>query len=180
MKKFLPALAAVLAVATTVAGCGSGNGGGGQALSASEQKVANTMSRYLTQNGKGNISHRDAQCISEHWVRSSGVPKLKQSNVLTADGQVNTGSHTKITPSLAGDYADALLGCINYPRMQSQAVAKVNPKVDASRMAACFAKAMPEAQEKKLLVSTMTGNPDQQLAQQNARAIQTCQAKAQK
>ncbi|HET8603189.1 MAG TPA: hypothetical protein VFM09_04615 [Marmoricola sp.] len=180
MKKLLPALAAVLAVATTAAGCGSGNGAGGHDLSASEQKVADTMSHYLAKNGNGSVSKHDAQCISEHWVQSSGVAKLKKSKVLTANGQVNTGSDTKITPSLANDYADALLGCINYPKMQAQAVAKVNPKIDASKMAACFAKAMPKAQEKKLLVSTMTGNPDQQLTQQNAQAIQTCQAKAQK
>ncbi|HET8559859.1 MAG TPA: hypothetical protein VFL69_05030 [Marmoricola sp.] len=180
MKKLLPTLAAAVMVAATVAGCGSGGDNGGQQLSAADQSVANHMSSYLAKNGNGSISKRDAQCISESWVRQSGVAKLKKSKVITSSGQVNTQNNTKITPSLAGDYADALLGCINYAKLQSQAVAKVNPKIDAQKMTDCFGKAMPKADEKKLLVSTMTGKPDQQLTQQNAQAIQTCQAKAQK
>jgi hypothetical protein len=183
MKKLLPTLVAALLVAATVAGCGGGgNGSGkdGQALSSSEQKVANTMSAYLAKNGQGSISKKDAQCIAEGWVGRSGVDKLEQSKVLTAKGQVNTKSSTKITPALANDYAGALLDCIDYATLQSQAVAKVNPGVDAKKMADCFGKAMPKADEKKLLVSTMTGNPDQTLTTKNAEAIKTCQSKAQK
>lgn len=178
MKKLLPTLAAALMVAATVAGCGGGNGG--QQLSAADQKVADNMSSYLAKNGNGSISRHDAQCIAESWVKQSGVDKLKKSNVLTSAGKVNTQNNTKITPSLASDYADALLGCINYAKLQSQAVAKVNPKIDPKKMADCFSQAMPKSAEKKLLVSTMTGKQDQQLTQQNAQAIQTCQAKAQK
>ncbi len=184
MKKLLPTLAAALLVAATAAGCGggsgNGSGNGGQGLSSSEQKAADTMSSYLAKNGKGSISKKDAQCIAEGWVGRSGVDKLKKSKVLTGSGQVNTASTTKITPALASNYADALLDCIDYATLQSQAVAKVNPAVDAKKMAGCFAKAMPKADEKKLLVSTMTNNPDQQLTAKNAQAIQTCQQKAQK
>jgi len=181
MKKLLPTLAAALLVAATTAGCGGGgNGSDGHGLSSSEQKAANTMSAYLAKNGNGSISKKDAQCIAEHWVGRSGIAKLQKSKVLTGKGTVNTSSNTKITPSLAGDYADALLGCIDYASLQSQAVAKVNPKVDAKKMADCFGNAMPKVDEKKLLVSTMTGSPDQQLASKNAEAIKTCQAKAQK
>lgn len=183
MKKLLPTLLAALLVAATTAGCGGGGNGSGtdrQGLSSSDQKVADTMSAYLAKNGNGSISKKDAQCIAEGWVTRSGVDKLKQSKVLTGQGQVNTKSNTKITPSLADDYAGALLDCIDYAKLQSQAVAKVNPGVDATKMAACFGKAMPEQDEKKLLVSTMTGSPDQTLTTKNAEAIKTCQEKAQK
>lgn len=183
MKKLLPTLAAALLVAATTAGCGGGNGNGngtaGHGLSSSEQKVADTMSAYLAKNGNGSISKKDAQCIADGWVGRSGVGKLEKSKVLTSKDQVNTSSNTKITPSLAGDYADALLDCIDYASLQSKAVAKVNPGIDAKKMADCFGKAMPKADEKKLLVSAMTGSPDQQLTSKNAQAIQSCQQQAQ-
>jgi hypothetical protein len=183
MKKFLPALAAALMLAGTTAGCGGNAGGssnGGHDLSGAEQQTANRMSRYLAQHGNGSISKKDASCIADSWVGRSGVAKLKKSKVLTASGQVNTQNGTKITPGLASDYADALLGCIDYAKLQSRAVAKVNPKVDAKKMAGCFSKAMPKSDEKMLLVSTMTGKTDRKLMTKNAQAVQTCQAKAQK
>ena len=183
MRKLLPALTAALLVAATTAGCGGGDNGNsadGHGLSSSEQKAADTMSAYLAKNGNGSISKKDAQCIAEGWVGRSGVTKLKKSKVLTGTGKVNTNSNTKITPSLADDYAGALLGCIDYAALQSKAVAKVNPGIDAKKMADCFGKAMPKADEKKLLVSTMTGSPDQQLTSKNADAIKTCQQRAQK
>jgi hypothetical protein len=177
MPKLLLALAAALLVAATTAGCGSGQG---HQLSASEQRVADAMSRYLTTHGNGTVSRKDARCIAEGWVRRTGVAKLKQSKVLTSSGTVNTQSRTRITPALAGDYADALLDCVDYAGLQARAIARQDPKIDAGKMTACFRSAMPKAAERQLLVSTMTGKADQQVTTRNARAVQTCQAKARK
>ncbi|HEU4567921.1 MAG TPA: hypothetical protein VFR99_07790 [Marmoricola sp.] len=180
MNKLLPALATAVLVAAATAGCGgSGAGSGQHGLSSSEQKVADHMSSYLAKNGNGSISKKDAQCIAEGWVGRSGVPTLKKNKVLTGSGQVNTSSNTRITKPMASDYADALLDCIDYAKLQSQAVAKVNPGIDAKKMADCFGKAMPRTDEKQLLVSTMTGNASSQLASKNAEAIKTCQQQAQ-
>lgn len=171
-KAVIAALAGLLLL--TVAACGSSK----HTLSAEEKKVAANIAKSFTAESSGALSTKESTCFADDFVGKVGVPKLKAAKLIDANGQLNQAS-AKFDTTLATQFAQSFLGCVDYQKRQAQVIASADPKVDATKLEACLKTAMPKDYVTKLIVASYTqSSTTTSLISDSTKKLQDCKTKA--
>lgn len=171
MKKLNLVMAAA-ALSVSVAACG----GGGAKLNKEEQKVADNIAAYIKESSQGQLTTKNTQCFGDSFVASTSIKRLEKAKLIKASGEVNRTA-VSFDKDLADKFAGAYFKCIDYAEEQAKQVNKAAPVTDVKKLEDCIRKGVPEAEAKKLVVSTLLKKPDQKLAQTNYEKVTACQKK---
>ncbi|MEZ5112057.1 MAG: hypothetical protein U0R21_00805 [Nocardioidaceae bacterium] len=148
VRRILSAVALMLVI-TSVTGCGS------QELSRSDQAVAESLAAYAITQSDGVWSKREAQCMAVHFVKSAGVPALKEAGLVSERGTAVPAKVTMAQP-VAEDFADAVLACIDFADLVTRQIAKARPDLDTASFSACVRKSITKEQAKQRLIAQQT------------------------
>jgi hypothetical protein len=178
-KAALAALAALFLLAVTACGGGSSSSDKPK-LAPEEKKVAGNIAESFSKQSSGALSSTEATCFADAFVKKAGVPKLKSAGLITASGELDQ-QNAKFDTELAGQFADAFLGCVNYQARQAEEIAKSDAKVDRAKLESCLDKQMPESFVKELIVAsyTQTSNSNKLLSD-STKKLQDCKTAATK
>lgn len=120
--------------------------------------VASAESGYGAQT-QGVLASNQVSCLISTFVDSVGVAKVFSSQFVSDTGEFN-GAGSAYDDETATKFADALLGCVDYPKLQAQGAAATNKKLDVGKLAACLGRKIPEADVKASIVARLTGAPN--------------------
>jgi hypothetical protein len=120
---------------------------------------------------KNILASGQVHCLISKFVGDLGVSKLFASRFVSDSGAFN-GSGSAYDDQTAGTFADALVACVDYPKLQAQDAAAKNKKLSATKLATCLHQRISDAEVKATIVARLTGSSDAdaQLAASNAKA----------
>lgn len=145
VRRILLAVAITLMI-TSVTGCGN------KGLSKSDRAVADSLAAYAITQSDGVWRKREAQCMAEQFVESTGVPALKEAGLVSARGTAVPAKVTMTKP-VAEDFADAVLACIDFADLMSRQIANARPDIDTTEFTTCVRKSVTEKQARARLVA---------------------------
>lgn len=142
--------------------------------SKADKAVLKNVTAAFSASSAGVLAASDVNCFSKKFVDKVGLSGLMAAQVVTDTGEFNQNG-ASLDATTSGAYADAFLGCVNYQKIQADAVAKANPKIDATKLAACLSAAMPTDYVRKLIVANQTQSAEASTlnTESNAKAA-TC------
>lgn len=134
MRKALAALTVALLV-LVAAGCG-GAKHDDKKLSKSDQRVSNNIADYIVAKSQDTWKKSEAQCLSDKFVATAGVPKIKKAKLVTSSGKVSERP-SPFDKSLATDFGNAYTSCVDYAALTGRQLAKARPDLDQKKFVAC-------------------------------------------
>lgn len=171
-KSALAALAAALLL--VVSACGSSTPAKPK-LSADEKAAASQIAQAFRANGNNTLTEEEANCFAEGFVGSTGLQKLKDAKLLTESGTLNPSTGVVFTKELAGKFADAFLGCVDYQKRLAESLAKADPTVDQAALETCLKKDLPTAFVRDLIVAAQTQSSDAaKLGEESTKRTTAC------
>ncbi len=138
----------------------------------------NTTASYAALTS-GALGAQPVACIIKAFVAEVGVAQLFASRFLNDAGEFNPGE--AYDESTANKFATALLGCVDYPRIQAQDAVARNKALSLAKLAACLRTEIDPAELKAGIVARLTAAPDAdtQLAASQRKAV-ACEKKSRK
>ena len=187
--RYLPRIAAAIALLLAIAlvgGCGGGGKSGAkkpaksETPSRTEAQVIEDLSNYFSSSSTA-LAPSDSTCIATALVTKTGIKALTTAGILDKDGKVNPAGGVTFTPELAGTYADAFLGCVNYAVLAAKNFVKSNPKLSLPKLTACLKKQLPNTFMRRVIVASQSADAatNKDLAAANKR-IKNCQKTSKK
>lgn len=175
MKKALAAaVGAVLLISLTACGDGGSDKDAKPELGTSEKEVAKNIADSFSTGASGSLTADEATCFADQFVDEVGLEKLESSKLIDDKGKLNQ-QDAKFDKELATDFAESFLGCVDYQKKQAEVIAGTDPKIDAAKLEACLAKAMPEDYVTKLIVASYTQTTESAaLLQESTKKLETC------
>jgi hypothetical protein len=144
------------------------------------EEIAKNIADSFSSGTSGTLTKAESTCFANDFVSSAGVKGLEDAKLIDDKGELNQAD-AKFTEALAGQFADAFLGCVDYQKRQAEEIAKADTKVDAVKLADCLSNKMPEAEVKKLIVASYTQAKESTTLLQDAqKALETCKKSATK
>lgn len=143
--------------------------------------VASSEAGYAQQT-QNLMSTTQVSCLITKFVGSTGVAKLFSSHFVADTGAFN-GADVAYDTETASKFADALVSCVDYAKLQAQSAATAvrakHKKLDVAKMTACLRKKISDAEIKSATIALLTGAPDAgtRQAATNTKA-QVCQKAA--
>jgi hypothetical protein len=168
----------VVATALLVLFMSTACGGSSDKLSKADQKVADTLSSTLQKDSSGTLTKKQADCFSTGMVTKIGVAGLKKAKMIDSKGVPSTTGPSKLTADVAGKYADSYLGCVDFWKLQVDAMVKSNPALDGTKLLPCLKSAVKDSDVKKLLVGQVTQTTDAALTQAISASVTKCETSA--
>ncbi|MCW2785087.1 MAG: hypothetical protein JWP74_1604 [Marmoricola sp.] len=142
-----------------------------------EKGFLKNVTAAFTASSQGVLAASDVTCFAKKFVETVGVKDLLAAQIVTDAGTFNQTGAT-LTASTSGKYADAFLGCVDYQKVQAEAVAKSNPLVDPVKLAACLSTSMPTSYVRQLIVANQTQSSEAATLNSDSNAKATACTKA--
>jgi hypothetical protein len=120
-----------------------------------------TVNKAISNSASSQLSKKDVACFADKFVKTAGVKRLLSSQVITDSGALNT-SAASLDKKTAGNYADALLGCLDYRKVLAEQAADADKTVDVDKLVACYKSSISADEIRALMVATQTQSPDAQ------------------
>lgn len=145
--------------------------------------VASSETGYARQT-QGVMSTAQVSCLITRFVDTAGVDKLFSAHFVTDSGEFN-GADVAYDNDTASKFADALVGCIDYVKLQAQAAVSAarakHKHLDLAKLTTCLHNKISDSEIKAATVALLTGAPDARTRQAATSAkAQACQKVATK
>lgn len=166
MIKKLLAAGAVATLLFTAAGCGG--------LSDDEQKVADEMTKSLSESQGSGLEKKDAKCVSEKFIGGVGLDDLKKQKLVTKKNKLNKKSKGEFNKKTAETYANSYFDCVDYAAAQAKLVKDFDKNADEKKLKKCIDSDVKEGTAKKALVDSLLGKEDSKDAKKVGEAVNKC------
>lgn len=149
-----------------VAGCGE------QGLSKSDQATADSLAEYAIAQSDGVWNKKEAGCMADEFVRSAGVPALKEAG-LVSDKGVAVPARITMTRPVATHFADSVVACVDFADLTTRQIANLRPDINTAEFSACVRKQVSEKDARaRLIAQQMDDEKSKAYLRTNAELLQ--------
>lgn len=143
-----------------------------------KSEVVDSFTKAFSSTATGALNEKEATCFATEFVDKAGVARLLDSKLVDEDGSVQQ-EDAVFDETLATQFAEAFLGCVDYTAKQAAVIAASDKKINEKKLADCLDEALPNDFVTRFIVSSyLNGKDVETLRAQSAARMEKCRDSA--